>query len=553
MTHSRSHDGLEGIVRSPTARITGGFEMREQSPYDGRRRGFGRGRLWLLKLATAFALVAASTGVHAAELVIAVNSPTPTFDPSIGNSVPHQRLLTAAYETLFAIDPDTNEVVPSLATSWSSNDARTSYTITLRDGVVFHDGATFDAEAVKTALERTRTIGMGESYLISAVDEIVVEGPQQVRIELSRPQPEFIYALTRMFMMSPRAIAEHQVDGDLARGWFANHAAGTGPYALSEWVEGQRYVLDRFEDYWRGWDGQHIDRLVFRVVIEPATQRLLLESGEVHVAENIVLEDLRNLERNPNVQVIRNSSPRPFYISFHTQRAPLDDVRVRRAIAYAMDYEAAIDVGLSGYGSPMRGPVPPQFPGFNDDIQEGEMNLEEARRLLTEAGYPNGGFDLTFLYLEHWVFERSVGLLLQDALGELGIGLQIEGQPWATMTARMADRDQAPDLVMYAQSTATPSALSILDPMYRSTSNHWSHFWYENPEVDRLLDAAAAEVDAATREEIYAQIQSIIVQDQPAIFTFSQDEVVTMRSNVQGYKPQLTWSKMLNYYDLYLE
>ena len=292
---------------------------------------------------------------------------------------------------------------------------------------------------------------------------------------------------------------------------------------------------------------------MFRIVVEPATQRLLLESGEVHVAENIALEDLVALQRNEDVQVIRNSSPRPFYISFNTQRAPLDDVRVRKAIAHAMDYAAAIDVGLSGYGSPMRGPVPAQFPGFNDDLQVGTYDLDEARRLLAEAGYPDGGFDLTFLFLEHWVFERSVGLLLQDALDQLGIGLSVEGQPWATMTARMADRDQAPDMVMYAQSTATPSALTILDPMYRSTSNHWSHFWYENPEVDELLDAAASEVDDEARSQLYQQIQQVIVDDQPAIFTFSQDEVVTMRANVRGYEPQLTWSKMLNWYDIYLE
>lgn len=510
------------------------------------------------RAAKAFVVLVALSALWAqiafsADLIVAVNSPTATADPSIGSSVPHQRVLTAAYETLLAIEPGTSEVIPWLATDWSANDERTSYTFTIREGVTFHDGAILDAEAVKAAFERTMTIGQGESYLLAAVESMTAEAPYRLRIDLSRPQPEFHYAMTRIWVMSPRAIQEHADGDDLARGWFATNTAGTGPFTVTEWVDGQRYVLSKHDAYWRGWENPHVDRIVFRIVVEPATQRLLLESGEVHVAENVVLEDLTSLQRNPDVQVIRNISPRPFYIAFHTQRAPLDDVRVRRAIAHAMDYVAAIDVGLSGYGSTMRGPVPSQFPGFNDDLEVGSFDLDEARRLLTEAGYPDGGFDLSFLYLEHWVFERSVGLLLQDALNQLGIGLTIEGQPWATMTSRMKDEAAAPDMVMYAQSTATPSALTILEPMYRSTSNHWSHFWYQSAEVDALLDAAASEVDDDLRNGLYQQIQQIIYDDQPAIFTFSQDEVVTMRSNVQGYKPQLTWSKMLNWYDIHIQ
>lgn len=515
--------------------------------------GWLRGSVPVRAMAAWLVVLLVGTAASAAGLTIAVNSPTPTFDPSIGNSVPHQRLLTAAYETLVKIDPDTNEVVPGLATEWSSNADATVYDLTLREGVTFHDGTAFDAAAVKASLERTMTIGKGESYLIAAVDAIDVVGPQEVRIHLKSPQPEFIYALTRMFMMSPTAIEQHAEGDDLAQGWFTNHEAGTGPYMLTEWVDNQRYMFDAFPDYWQGWEGQHLDGLTFRVVVEPATQRLLLESGEVDVAENIVVDDIPTLETNPDITVVRNSAPRPFYISFNVTRAPLDDVRVRKAIALALDYDAAIDVGLAGYGSPMRGPVPPQFPGFDESIQPAHQDLEQAKQLLADAGYPDGGFDLSFLYLEHWLFERSVGLLLQDSLSELGINLTLEGQPWATMTAKMKDANEAPDMVMYAQSTATPSALSILEPMYTSTSDHWSHFWYANPEVDKLLAEVGTTVDDAARNDLYKQIQQIIVNDQPQIFVFSQDEVVTMRSNVKGYKSQMTWSKMLNYYDMYKE
>ena len=198
---------------------------------------------WLRRVMLTGVIALALPLAFAADLVIAVNSPTATADPSIGNSVPHQRILTATYETLIGIEPGSNELVPVLATEWEANEDRTSFTFTIREGVTFHDGATLDAEAVKAAFERTQAIGQGESYLIAAIDEMTVEAPYRLRIDLSRPQPEFLYAMTRMFVMSPDAIEAHADGDDLARGWFATHTAGTGPFTLTEWVEGQRYVL----------------------------------------------------------------------------------------------------------------------------------------------------------------------------------------------------------------------------------------------------------------------------------------------------------------------
>lgn len=487
------------------------------------------------------------------ELTIAVNSPTDTFDPSVGSSVPHQRLLTVAYETLLRFKPGTMEVEPALATKWDANPARTEFTVQLRKDVKFHDGAPFDAEAVKTSIERTKAIGKGESYLIAKLKEVVAVDPLTVKFVLTEPQPEFHFALTRLFMISPKAIKEHEQNGDKAQAWFQTHEAGTGPYKLTEWVDKQRYVFEKFPEYWGGWDGKHLEKVTFRVVIEGATQRLMLEKGEVDVAENIAVDDLGALSKNADLQVIRNAAPRPFYISFNTARKPLDDKRVREAITLAMDYKGAVDAGLNGYGSPMRGPIPEQFPGFNPAMKAAQQDLKRAKELLTEAGYGNGGIKLKFMFLEHWLFEKSVGLLLQDSLKQLGIDLQIEGQPWATMTAKMKDAAQAPDLVMYAQTVPTPSPYTILYPMYQSKSDHWSHFWYANPEVDALLNKVGSIADDNERSKVYQEIQSKVAADYPAIFVFSQDEVVTLRKNVKGYQPQLTWSKLLNYHGLYKE
>lgn len=511
-----------------------------------------RPRLFHLALGV-FILLAFGGAAAAAGLVEAVNSPTQNFDPSLESSVPNQRLVTAAYDALVTINPKTETVEPALATAWSMNSDATQLELTLRQGVKFHDGTTFDATAVKDSLERTLKIGKGESFLISAIKDIKIESPDKVLITLSSPQPEFLYGLSRMFIMSPTAIKEHAVNGDMAQAWFTTHEDGTGPYQLTEWVQNQRYVFKKFPDYWRGWQGNHFDTLTFRVVVEDATQQLLLKSGQIDVAENIPLDNVPGLESDPNITVVNTPQPNPFYIAFDVNRKPLNDVRVRKAIALAFDYKAAIDAGVNGYGTPMRGPIPPSYAGFNENIPASHQDMAQAKKLLAEAGYPNGGFTLTFLYLEHWLFERNVGLVLQQNLKDLGITLKLQGQPWATMTAKMKDPSQSPDLVMYAVTTPTPTPLSILQPMYESTSQHWSHFWYSNPKVDSLLKQAGDTVDKTAREDIYKQIQQIIYDDQPQIFAFSENEVVTMRSNIKGYEARPQWPKLLNYYGMYKE
>lgn len=485
-------------------------------------------------------------------LVMAVNSPTDHLDPAIGSSVPYWRLFLATYETLVSFDPETLELVPWLATDWVANEDATVWTFELRQGVKFHDGADFNAEAVKKSIERTLAIGQGESYLIQDVESVEVLDEFRVAFHLSRPNPDFALGLARQWIVSPKAIEEND-NGDLAQEWFRRNEAGTGPYMLSEWVEGQRYVLTRFDDYWRGWDGNHVDKLEFRVVVEPGTQRLMLERGEVDVAENIPDEQLLELVDVPGIQVIRSQALTPFYIAMNTKGEPLNDVRVRKAIALAFDYQTAIEQGMLGLASPLRGPLPSRFPDFNENIPEPRRNMEEARRLLAEAGYPDGGFKLTFMYLEHWLFERTVGLVLQQNLRELGIDLELQPQPWATMVERIHDEANAPDLVMYAQSVPTPASLSMLQPMYHSSSEHWSHFMYVNPEVDRLLDQAAAATDPAERTRLIAELQEVIYEDQPQIFAFVKDNLTALRADVKGFRAHPLWDKMLNYYDMYKE
>ena len=487
-------------------------------------------------------------------LIFAVNSPTNNLDPAIGSSVPEMRLFLASYEALVRFKPGTLELEPVLALSWSSNDDKSEYTFELREGVKFHDGAEFNAEAVKASYERNLEIGQGESYLINDIENIVVEGPYTVTMQLSAPNPEFLYSVTRQFIVSPKAVEENEKNGDLAKDWFARNEAGTGPYTLNRWEEDQEYEYVKFDEYWRGWRDNNFEKVIFKIVVEPATQELLIKRGEIDVAENIVEESLDELSKLPGIRVDTRETPNPFYISMNMERSPLDNIKVRQAIVHALDYETTIEMAMTGYASYLNGPVPTGFPGYNDELPEISFDLEKAKELLEEAGYPNGGFTLTYMYLEHWLFEQTVGLILQQGLNELGIELDIQAQPWATMTAKMKDPDERPDLVMYAQTTPTPSPLTILRPMYHSESEHWSHFTYSNPEVDKLLEDAGKIADDEERHQAYEEIQRLVFEDYPQLFVFDRNETLVFRDNIKNTKTLITWTgRMFNYYEAYKE
>jgi peptide/nickel transport system substrate-binding protein len=419
--------------------------------------------------------------------------------------------------------------------------------------VKFHDGSTLNAEVAKAGLERSKTIGQGESFFLDPVESIEAPDANTVVIHLNAPSPEFVLGLTRIFIPSMQAVQEHEVDGDLAQNWFAENVDGTGPYIMTEWIKGQSITLSKFDDYWQGWEGNHIDEFDLRVVAEPATQRLLIEQGECDYADSITRDDVNALSSNPDIDVEEHTAPSPFYIAMNTQKGPLADVKVREAMSYALDYNSVIEDAMSGHAGMAWGPLPTSFPQHLDTLPKPEYNLEKAASMLKEAGYGPGDLELTFMYLEPWIHEKNTGLILQSSLAEIGVQLNLEPQPWATIVERHANPDTRPDMSIYTVYAPTPSPNSILFPMFHSGSNHWSYFGYNNPEVDHLLDTAPTIVNDEERTQAYKDLQELIYYDYPAIYAFQENEIQVFRSTVHGYTFRPAWNKLLNYYGLYKE
>lgn len=483
--------------------------------------------------------------------VMCVNNQPKNIDPHVGSSNPEKEQQTAQYDALLRYEDASFTLAPALATEWAYNDDYSEITLTLRDGVKFHDGSVLTSEVAKFGLERAIEIGQGESYFLDPVKEMATPDAGTLVITLDGPNPEFVYGLTRIFIPSMQAVKEHEVDGDLAKGWFAEHEAGSGPYVLADWVVGQKITLKRFEDYWGGWGGNHMGTFELRVVAEPATQRLLIEQGECDYADSITRDDLITLSGNPDIKIADDVSAQAYYIAMNMQKGPLTNPKLREALKYAFDYDAVIEQAMMGYASKMHGPAPSMLGYHNSSLPKATYDLDKAAQLLKEAGINPGQVTLTLMYLQPWVHERNASLILQASLAELGIKLEVEGLPWATLVERNGNPDSRPDLSFYAVYAPTPSMHASLFPMLHTGSQHWSYFGYSNPQVDKLLDEAPTIVDDAERERAYMELQKILDDDHFAIYAFLENNIEVFRSHVQNYQFRPAWSKTLNYHGLY--
>lgn len=492
------------------------------------------------------------TGVGQTDFTLLLNSEPPLIDPATASSNPAIEVCRAVYETLLNIDPDTAEVIPVLATSWEKNADSTEWTFHLRDNVKFHGGADFSAQDVKKGAEREIAIGKGESYVLGNVVQIDAVDDLTVKFFLGSSEPEFYLALARFYIPSSAAIEANETDGDLAQAWLGENADGTGPYKLVTWERRQRLVCDRFDAYWGGWDGQHIDRLLFTYIPEPGTQLLMMKQGDGNFADSILLEEAVLLENEPSLATFIGAG-NPMYMPMNTAKGPLSNPLVREAIALAFDYDSYVDAVTYGYAPRLIGVVPGNTWAANPDLDGLNYDLNRSKQLLELAGYPDGGFTIDFIYLETWLFERTAALLLQEALRPLGIEMTISGYPWATYASLMGNAETRPDMgFMAVFPGGTPN--SLLRVMYHSESDgHWAYWGYNNPAFENALDAAVAENNDAFRMKLYQIAQDIVFNDFAAIYVMQQAEVFVFSSDVRGFRFNGQFGNTLNYYDLYLE
>lgn len=291
--------------------------------------------------------------------------PILTWDPSVefSNGIV---VLNNIYEQLLRFNAQTKEYEYVLATEYSKSDDGLVWTFKLRPDVKFQDGTPFNAEAVKYSVERTTEIGQGAAYIWDPVEEINIIDDLTVEFKLSyaAPMDVIVSCPYAAFMMSPSL--KEQPDN-----WFeSGNANGTGPYMLQESSMGDEVILTRNDNYWKGWDGEHFEKVIVKKISETSSRRQMIESGEADITTELPSEDVEALKNEGKVNVEVVPSFTNLMGFFNTQKAPLDNVKLREALSYAFPYDDVVEYAMGGYAKQSIGPVPEGMWGHSKDLMQ---------------------------------------------------------------------------------------------------------------------------------------------------------------------------------------
>ena len=466
-------------------------------------------------------------------LTIAIGAEPESLDPVRMTSAPAATVGEHVVERLIYMEED-GSLIPMLATSWSANADSTVWTFQIREGVTFHDGAPLNAQAVKANLDRfvNPDVGAAYAFLLGSVREIVATGEYTVQLRLAQPFAPILSHLSHSFIgiVSPRQIA-----GLAPRDTF-EIPVGTGPYTMDSWNRGDSIRLSVNENYWG--NTPQVPNLVFNFIPEESARMVAIETGEADVVMAVPPQDVARLQRDPNVDVVFQTSVRTIYIGFNNLKAPFDNPVVRRALNHAIDKQLIVDTIFQGSAIVADAPVVDAVFGHTS-VGPYDYNPTRARQLLAEAGFPNG-FDMTLHHpTGRYPLDATVAEAVQDMLRAVGINATLETREWSSylsFTAQPPDQAQY-DAYMLGWGTVTLDADYGLFALLHSRQwnpNGNNRGFYKNDRVDELLDAARVETNPARRREMYAEAIQLIWDDAPWIYLYNGGQINAVRSNVRG-------------------
>jgi ABC-type transport system substrate-binding protein len=463
---------------------------------------------------------------------IAVGIDPDTFDPAGQTTTTVQNMVDYVVETLVVFDED-GEVVGNLAETFETSEDGLTVTLGLAEGVVFHDGTPFDAEAVKFNLERiidpALTVPLGAPFevieSVTAVDDTTVE------VALSRPSPGFISALsvTTAGMISPGSVT---ADGNTNENY--QRPVGTGPYTFGEYTAGESVTVEKFADYWG--EEPYYDTVVFRVVPEAATRESLLLSGQVDMMILPPVSDLEALQANEDVEVLLAESDRTIFIALDTNDPVLSDPRVRQALNYAVDKQAIVENVLFGAGEVLDAPMAPSLAGYCETGSY-DHDPERARQLLAEAGAEGVSLDL-LTPSGRYVQDQQAAEAIAGYLREVGLQVNVSTSDFPSFLARVNAAPSADTVDMHLLGWAPPYLDADFQmQMFRQATHPPAGLatsFYTNPQVEELLAQADVETDADAREQLYCDASQVIWDDAPWIFLWTQSFPVVWSTDVTG-------------------
>jgi peptide/nickel transport system substrate-binding protein len=483
------------------------------------------------------------------------NQDIDNIDPATGENYSINAALISLYDALFITRG--NELQPNLVESYEVSDDAKVFTFKLKQNAKFHDGSVVNAEAVVYSFNRLMTLQGPPTYRwagIAGADAAKVVDEFTVEFTLEQPFAPFVGTLTQLYVVNP-AIVEANKGDDFGQTYLKTNSAGSGPFTQGRWEIGNLYEFTAVADYWGGWRSEnHIDGFLWIIKRDSASQVNSLLAGETHIADTIDGQDAEKIQQNPGFVVYENSGYFINTLKMNTQGEYTSDPNVRKAIAYALNYEQ-LPVVQDIPVQVLPGPTPLNFVGAVQDLEVPTYDIAKAKEFLAQSPWPDGGFTLDYVYVTDLTREEVTGLLLLEGLKELNITLNMKPMLWPDMVASCATVETGPALInIYTQ----PAYLDPDAHLYNQYhSGQWGSFnscsFYKNEQVDALLDEARVFGDEAQRMEKYAEAQRLIAADQPAVWTYTENTMIAAHECIQGYEFRPLESLSVLFQDLAME
>ncbi len=461
-----------------------------------------------------FALGTDATAAMKNSVTLGMALEPPHLDPTAGAPAAIDEVVYAnVFEGLTRID-STGAVKPALAESWSVSDDGKTYTFKLRTGVKFHDGTDFNADDVKFSLDRARAEKStnAQKGLFKAITSVDVIDPATIKITLSSPAGNFLF---NMSWGDAVIVASESAENNKTT------PIGTGPFKFSKWNKGSSIELVKNDNYWGS--AKVLDKAVFRIIPDAAAAVAAMLAGDVDGFANFPSpEAIPQFRADPRFTVVIGSTEGETILATNNKKKPFDDVRVRRAIAHAIDRKAIIDGAMFGLGTPIGTHFAPHHPAYVDNVNKYPRDLEKAKALLAEAGYPDG-FKAT-IKLPPPTYARRGGEIVAASLREIGIDLEIineEWGPWVKNTFKGKDYD------LTIVSHTEPQDINIYaNPDY--------YFQYDSKEFQDVMTKLNATVDTNARYELMRKAQNIISEDAVNGYLFQLAKAGVWNAKLQG-------------------
>lgn len=467
------------------------------------------------------------------DITIAVAEDFVSLDPHDTNDTLSYSAEKTMLQGLVGFDQDM-KVIPVLAKEYSINEKATEFTFNLQEGVMFHDGAPFNAEAVKANFDRLTDpeSKLIRSSLFELIEETQVVDEYTVKFVLSEPFGAMIntFAHPAGMLLSPKAL-EEGIE-------VSQHPVGTGPYVFKEWQAGDHMTVTKNEEYWNA-TGNEVDSITFKPTPENGTRIAMLQTGEADFIYPVPTEQAKEVNGKGGIVVENEQSIVVRYLAMNNLKKPFDDVRVRQAINYAIDKEAFIGVVMNGYASPMDSIIAPNTQFYSGQAPY-DFDVEKAKQLLTDAGYADG-FKTTI-----WGSNTSSAMkamqFLQQQLAQINVELEVVPMEAGTLSENIwsVENPKDAELEMYygGWSPSTGDADWGIRPLVGGEDSFppksYNTAYFNNEDVNQLIAEGLATGEPEDREKAYKEAQKIIWEEAPWAFLAVDDTMAGKKNYLEG-------------------